>query len=380
MKYYIIAGEPSGDLHGSELVKQLLNIDNNIQIRGWGGNKMKECGVVITKHIRELAFMGFVEVAKNIGKIKKNFTFAKKDILAYNPDAVILIDYPGFNLRIAKFLKKHNIPVFYYIAPQAWAWKTSRVYSIKKYVDKLFVILPFEKDFFSRYGIPTVYEGHPLKEIIDRYKINYSDAQREQFLKNLGITKDNKIVAILPGSRKQEIEKKLPIMLSATEKYKQNKEIVFIVAATTNLSADIYKKYLNSYPYVKIVWDKSYEVLINSYAAMVTSGTATLETALFGIPEVVCYKAGALSYHIAKHIIKVDYISLVNLILNKSAVNELIQDDCSTEILQKELSSLLFDKYYRKSLNNDYNQLNKMLGDSGIIKRIANQVINETKK
>ncbi len=372
MKYYIVSGEPSGDLHGAELIKNIKQIDKSAEFRGWGGDLMAKEGMTLTKHIKDLAFMGFVEVLKNIATIKKNFDFIKKDILNYSPDAVILIDYPGFNLRLAKFLKEKGLTVIYYIAPQAWAWKKNRVKTIKKYIDRLFVILPFEKDFFSSYGIQVTYEGHPLKEIIDNYLKDYDESKKNIFRKELNIDNDEKIVALLPGSRIQEVEKKLPVMLSVAEHFES---FTFVVAASPTIEDNIYQKHLTGHPNVKVVKNKTYELLANSYAALVTSGTATLETALFGVPQIVCYKSGNLSYQIAKRIIKVNYISLVNLINNNLTVKEMIQHDCEPLPLLPEVEKLLKDKNYRNKIFDGYKALYNKLGSGDIVKKIASQMV-----
>ncbi len=372
MKYYIVSGEPSGDLHGAELLKNIKQIDKNAEFRGWGGDLMKQEGMTLTKHIRDLAFMGFVEVVKNLKTIKKNFGSIQKDIVAYAPDAVILIDYPGFNLRLAKFLKAKGFTVLYYIAPQAWAWKKNRVKTLKKYIDRLFVILPFEKDFFSSFDIPVTYEGHPLKEIIGNFQKKYTTQQQEQFRASLGCRPDCKIVALLPGSRLQEIEKKLPVMLSVTRYFP---EYQFVVAASPTIDLHLYRQWVQKYDNIKLVTNRTYELLTNAYAALVTSGTATLETALFNVPQIVCYKSGNLSYQIAKRIIKVRYISLVNLINNKLTVKEMIQNDCEPAPLLSELKQLLENPHYRKDILAGYKQLQQQLGETDIVKRIASQMV-----
>ena len=377
MKYYIVSGEPSGDLHGAELVKNIKLIDKDAKIRGWGGDLMKEQGVEITKHIRDLAFMGFVEVLKNLPTLKKNFDFIKNDIDNFNPDAVILIDYPGFNLRLAKYLKLKGYTVIYYIAPQAWAWKKSRVKTIKKYIDRLFVILPFEKEFFSSYGIQVTYEGHPLNEIISNYLKNYSPEKSEKFRQNLKIGENDKIIALLPGSRMQEIEKKLPVMLDVSKHFKGYK---FIVAASSSIPQSVYENFIYGYDNIILVYNRTYELLANSYAALVTSGTATPETALFGVPQIVCYKSGNLSYHIAKRIIKVKYISLVNLINDSLTVKEMIQHSCEVEPLLPEVKKLLEDTEYRNKISEGYKNLKNKLGSGNIVKSIAAQMVMITKQ
>ena len=379
MKYYIVAGEPSGDLHGSLLVKNIKEIDSSAVFRGWGGDNMKNEGVEITKHIRDLAFMGFVEVAKNILTIKKNFNFIKKDIVSYNPDAVILIDYPGFNLRLTKFLKQHGFAVIYYIAPQVWAWKQSRVNIIKRYVDKLFVILPFEKEFFAHFGINVVYEGHPLKEVVVRYLQDYTAEKKSSFFRDAGVDESKKVVAVLPGSRVQEVSKKLPVMAEAASKFSDDYQ--FVVAVSSNVPENIYAEVLKDYPFLKTVTDKTFDLLTNSYAAVVTSGTATLETAIFGVPQIVCYKAASnISYQIAKRVVKVKYISLVNLINDAPTVKELIQDDCSPSVLMNELNLLLSNRDYREKILDGYRVLHQKLGSGDVVRRVAAQMVAVVKQ
>ncbi|MFN4122066.1 MAG: lipid-A-disaccharide synthase [Flavobacteriales bacterium] len=358
MRYYLIAGEESGDLHGSNLIRELKKLDVHAEFSAWGGDRMKAQGANLVKHIRDLAFMGFVEVLMNIKTIVRNINFCKQDLLTQKPDVLILIDYPGFNLRIAKFAHKNGIKVFYYISPQLWAWKASRVKIIKKYVDELFVILPFEKDFYQKYNYPVHFVGHPLLDAIENFKPNQQ--QQQSNVKN--------IVALLPGSRKQEIETMLPEMLKLCNRF-PNYE--FIICGTKNYGEDNYRKFSNNFP-VKIVIGKTYEILAQAKVALVTSGTATLETALFQVPQVVCYKAGRLSYLIAKSLIKVKYISLVNLILDKQAIKELIQDKMNHLEMEKELRFLLDENSEaRKKLIFDYTELREKLGGQGASERTA---------
>jgi lipid-A-disaccharide synthase len=361
MKYYIIAGEASGDLHGSNLIAELKNHDPDADFRVWGGDKMASKGAVVVKHIRDLAFMGFIEVIANIRTIYSNLRFCKKDILEYNPDAVILIDYPGFNLEIAKFLKGKKIKVIYYISPQVWAWKKSRVHTIKKVVDKLIVILPFEKQFFKEFDIDAEFAGHPLL-----------DALPEQQSSDVYMHDKKPVVALLPGSRKQEIKKVLPVMLSIVNDFP---EIEFVLAGVHSIGLKYYSEIVKDLP-VKIEIDRTYEVLAKSRAALVTSGTATLETALIGIPEVVCYKAGVISYTIARKLIQVKYISLVNLIMDKLIVKELIQNDLNRQTLRGELNNLLNNQKYRETMLLDYKRLKDTLGGKGASLRAAT-VINK---
>ena len=350
MKYYIIAGEASGDLHGSNLIKELVKTDSNTDIRCWGGNKMELAGAVLVKHYRDLAFMGFTEVIKNLPTIFKNIAFCKKDILAYKPDVLILIDYPGFNLRIAKWAKQQKIKVVYYISPQIWAWKENRVHAIKRDVDKMLVILPFEKDFYKKFDVEVTYVGHPLAEGINNFT---SD--------NPGLRKE-KIVAVLPGSRKQEISVKLPIMLQVAENFP---DYNFVVAKAPGVEDAFYEQYLQLYKNVSSVTDQTYNLLAKSAAAMVTSGTATLETALFKVPQIICYKGGKISYEIAKRLIKIKYIGLVNLIMNKEVVKELIQDELNVKNLVAELKLLLEDDDRINKIKKDYDNLFNLLQGSG---------------
>ena len=361
MNYYIIAGEASGDLHASNLIKSLKALDANASFRCWGGDLMKEQGAEIVKHFRDLAFMGFTEVLMNIRTIFKNINFCKSDILKYKPDVLILVDYPGFNLRIAEFANANGIKVFYYISPQVWAWKQSRVNKIKKIVDKMFVILPFEKEFYQRFDYKVDFVGHPLLDAVTNYA-NESDSL------DLEITKP--IIALLPGSRKQEIASMLPLMLSMRVHYP---DYLFVVAGAPSQT----KEYYNTFFFdenIKIVFGKTYQLLQMSQAALVTSGTATLETALFGVPEVVCYKGGKISYAIAKQLIKVKYISLVNLIMDKEIVKELIQDELNEKNLKVELDKL-FQSGTRNKLLADYLELKEKLGGSGASQKTAELMI-----
>ncbi|MBK7123148.1 MAG: lipid-A-disaccharide synthase [Chitinophagaceae bacterium] len=354
MKYYIIAGEASGDLHGSNLIKAKKK-DAAAGIRCWGGDKMQSAGATLVKHYKDLAFMGFLEVIKNLPAILKNMRFCKADILQYKPTALILIDYPGFNLRIAKWAKEQGIPVIYYISPQVWAWKENRVKLIKKCVDKMLVILPFEKDFYAKWNYEVEYVGHPLVEVVEEFLNN------EQGTRNIEQGSKNTI-ALLPGSRQQEILKKLPIMLEVAKHFPAYQ---FVVAKAPGLDEHFYAALLAPYKNVSSVVNKTYELLVLSKAALVTSGTATLETALFGVPEVICYKGSAFSYQIAKRLIKIKYIGLVNLIMDKEVVKELIQDELTVENLKHELNLLLSDETKKLQLQEDYTSLKNLLGKGG---------------
>ena len=355
MKYYIISGEASGDLHGSNLIKELKKRDVAADIRCWGGDKMQAAGATLVKHYKELAFMGFLEVIKNLGTILKNIRFCKDDILQYKPAALILIDYPGFNLRIAKWAKEQEIPVIYYISPQVWAWKENRVKLIKNCVDKMLVILPFEKDFYKKWNYEVEYVGHPLVEVVDDFLNSELQTTNHK-------SQTTNIIALLPGSRQQEILKKLPIMLEVAKHFP---EYQFVVAKAPGLDESFYAELLNPYSNVSSVVNKTYELLVQSKAALVTSGTATLETALFAVPEVICYKGSAFSYEIAKRLIKIKFIGLVNLIMDKEVVKELIQDELTVENLKRELNLLLTDVKKQAQLKSDYSALKNLLSKGG---------------
>ena len=369
-KFYIIAGEPSGDLHASNLMQAILDERSNTDFRFWGGEKMNAIQKGMAKHIKDLAFMGFLEVVLNLRTILRNISFCKKDILAYQPDALILVDYPGFNLRIAKWAKKHDIKVYYYISPQIWAWKQNRVYKIKELVDKMYVILPFEKDFYKRFDFDVEYVGHPLLDEIAKFV--FSDS-RLSFLDRNQL--DNRaIIAVLPGSRKQEVSVKLPIMLAAVKGYVNHQ---IIVAGAPTLSKEFYASIDDS---VSVIFNETYEIMANARAAIVTSGTATLEAALFKVPEVICYKGSNISYSIAKRLIKVKYISLVNLILDQEVVKELIQHECTSENIQLELDKIINDENYRQMLIDKYNELEEMLGGGGASKKVAQSLFKTLSK
>lgn len=363
MRYYIIAGEASGDLHASNMMKELALLDSNADFRCWGGDKMKKQGGVLVKHYKDLAFMGFFEVLKNLKTILNNIKICKKDIIQYKPDAIILIDYPGFNLQIAKFAYKKNIRVFYYISPQVWAWKQSRVHLIKKVVHKMFVILPFEKEFYARFNYEVAFVGHPL---LDAMEDSGMLLNNEMFRKNYHF--DNRpIVALLPGSRLQEVEKMLSVMLKVT---KHDDNYQFVVCAVSTIDLNIYQEICKGHD-VKIVINDTYNILNNAYAALVTSGTATLETALFNVPQVVCYNANRFSYIIAKNIIKLKFISLVNLIMDKQVITELIQKDLNIKNLKIEFQNITNNASKRKEILDNYKKLHSKLGGSGASKKTA---------
>ncbi len=370
MKYYIIAGEASGDLHGSNLIKELKQLDRSAAIRCWGGDKMQAAGGELIKHYRELAFMGFTEVIMNLRTIFRNLAFCKEDILQYRPDALILIDYPGFNLRIAKWAKEQGLKVIYYISPQVWAWKEGRVKTMKECIDKMLVILPFEKDYYkNKWSWEVEYVGHPLVEEVNRQLA--SGSYREGNYEKLS---ENSIIALLPGSRKQEIMKKLPVMLEVSKSFAGYQ---FIVAKAPGVEETFYDELLKSYSNVSYVSNQTYNLLMQAKAALVTSGTATLETALFGVPEVVCYKGSYLSYQIGRRLVKVKYISLLNLIMDKLVVKELIQDQLTVDNLKAELQELLMNEDRKKQLQKDYKALKNLLSEGGNASAKAAQLIVE---
>ena len=367
MKYYIIAGEASGDLHAANLMKALKKKDPQADFRFWGGDLMQDVGGTMVKHYKELAFMGFIEVVMNLRTILKNITLCKKDITNYNPDVIIFVDYPGFNLRIAKWAKTEGYKTHYYISPQIWAWKEGRIKDIKRDVDAMYVILPFEKEFYEdKHNFPVHFVGHPLIDAIaQKQLINPSDFKAEFNLDN------RPIIALLPGSRKQEISKMLEVMLSVTKDFK---DYQFVIAGAPSQDAAFYSKFTKKQN-VNLVMNRTYDILSLATAALVTSGTATLETALFKVPEVVCYKGSTISYQIAKRVINLEYISLVNLIMDKPVVKELIQGDFNTKTLKKELSIIL-DDTNRQNLFLDYYDLEKKLGGAGASDKTAQLIVD----
>jgi lipid-A-disaccharide synthase len=371
MKYYIIAGEASGDLHGSNLMKALYGHDPSAEIRFWGGDLMQKAGGTLVKHYRDLAFMGFVEVVMNLKTILQNITFCKADIEQFQPDVLIFIDYPGFNMRIAKWAKKKGIPTHYYIAPQIWAWKENRIKHIKRDFDKLYVILPFEKDFFEKkHQFPVDFVGHPLLDAIA-----HREKQDEVKFRNENGLSNKPIIALLPGSRKQEIKKMLKVMLSVTKEFI---DYEFVIAGAPSLDFEFYKPFI-ALQNVTFLSNKTYDLLSHATAAMVTSGTATLETALFKVPEVVCYKGSWASYQIAKRIITLKYISLVNLIMDEAVVTELIQDQCNTQNIKTELQKLLAPESRNKMLEK-YQELAQKLGGGGASERTAKGIVASIRK
>ncbi len=368
MKYYIIAGEASGDLHGANLMKALYKEDPNANIRFWGGDLMQNVGGTLVKHYRDLAFMGFVEVLFHLRTILNNIKICKKDIVDFQPDVLIFIDYPGFNLRIAKWAKPLGIKTHYYISPQIWAWKESRITEIKRDVDKMFVILPFEKDFYEKkHHFLVEFVGHPLIDAIHKHPAIDASVFRKENQLN-----EKPIIAILPGSRKQEITKMLSVMLSVVNDFP---DYQFVIAGAPSQEFSFYKDFITQ-ENIKFVSNKTYDLLSNATAALVTSGTATLETALFKIPEVVCYKGSWISYQIAKRIITLKYISLVNLIMDEEVVTELIQDDCNSKRIREELKKIT-EPNYRQNLLGKYELLELKLGGIGASEKTAKLIVSD---
>lgn len=372
MKYYIIAGEASGDLHGANLIASLKKKDSRAKIRAWGGNLMKKQGATLVKHYRDLAFMGFVEVLLHLRTILRNLRFCKRDIMRFKPDAIILIDYPGFNMKIAKFAHKHGIKVYYYISPQVWAWKKRRVHTIKEVVDKMLVILPFEKDFYDEYRVDAHFVGHPLLDELS--KVRYIN--KNNFVRQNKLNSKKEIIALLPGSRKQEVGRMLEVMLKVVDKFP---EYQFVIGCAPSLPEEYYKSLIVN-ENVQLVFNKTYQLLQVASAALVTSGTATLETALFYVPEVVCYKGNKISYLIAKNLIKVKYISLVNLIMDKPVVKELIQNDLTPENVEAELKQLLTNHKVQRQLLDDYEDLRYKLGNAGASNNAATIIFDDLNK
>ena len=361
MRYFIIAGEASGDLHGSNLVREICQLDGHAEIQGWGGDLMQGAGVKVLKHYRELAFMGFAEVLLNLRTILRNLELCKEQIKSFNPDVVILVDYPGFNLRMARFAHESGFRVHYYISPQIWAWKQSRIEIIRKYVHRMMVILPFEKPFYEKLGYQVDFVGHPLLDAVgNSYSFDKGSDRRP-------------VVALLPGSRKQEISAMLPLMVATAQKFPDHR---FVIAAAPSIPKDFYESF-NPDGFVEIVYGNTYGLLTAARAALVTSGTATLETALFQVPQVVCYRGNAISYHIARWLVKVKYISLVNLVMDSECVTELIQHKLNLRNMEDELRKILSDSIERSRLLNDYGRLNQMLGGKGASKRAASIIFDD---
>ena len=367
MKYYIIAGEASGDLHGSNLIKALKKKDASAEIRCWGGDLMEKAGGKLAKHYKDMAFMGFLEVIMNIPTIFKNISYCKEDIKMFNPDVVIFIDFSGFNLRIAKWAKQNGFRTSYYISPQIWASREGRIKKIKRDIENMYVILPFEKEFYEKkHGYPVQFVGHPLIDAIENTPVE----DNATFRNENGLDLEKPIIALLPGSRKQEVQKMLEVMLSVKNDFT---DFQFVIAGAPSLPDEFYEPFLKGNE-VNYVSNKTYSLLKHSHAALVTSGTATLETALFGIPQVVCYKGNWISYQIAKRIITLDFISLVNLIMGREVVKELIQSDLTSKNLKKELSKII-DGPERERILSDYKLLKEKLGGIGASQLAAKLIV-----
>ena len=373
MRYYIIAGEASGDLHGSNLIKGIREIDSSAQIRCWGGDLMKEAGAELVKHYKEGAIMGFVEVVANLGKLAKNLNDCKNDIINHNPDVVVLIDYPGFNFRIAKFAKERGMRVFYYIAPKVWAWKEKRVHKLKKYVDRLFIIFPFEIEYFKKWGIDAIYRGNPLLDSVDNH--SSSEESKEAFEQRCGIGSAEKTVALLAGSRRSEIKYLLPRMMQVAGRYPEYR---FLMACAPSMEREFYEGIIgNKCSNIKLLFGETYSILRHSDAAIISSGTASLEAALIGVPQVVCYGGNEISYQIARSVVKLKYISLANLIMDKGLFKELIQHDCTPQKISAELDNLLGNSAYREKMLADYMDVRNILGGKGASAKVASAMIEE---
>ncbi len=376
MRYFIIAGEASGDLHGSNLIKGIREMDKEAQIRCWGGDLMKEAGAELIRHYKEGAIMGFVEVVANLGKLAKNLQDCKNDIVKYNPDAVILIDYPGFNFRIAKFAKERGMRVFYYIAPKVWAWKEKRVHKLKKYVDRLFIIFPFEIEYFKKWGIDAIYRGNPLLDSVDNH--SSSEESKEAFEQRCGIGSAEKTVALLAGSRRSEIKYLLPRMMQVAGRYSEYR---FLMACAPSMEREFYEGIIgNKCSNIKLLFGETYSILRHSDAAIISSGTASLEAALIGVPQVVCYGGNEISYQIARSVVKLKYISLANLIMDKGLFKELIQHDCTPQKISAELDNLLCNSAYREKMLADYRDVRNILGGKGASAKVASAMIEELEK
>lgn len=361
MRYYIIAGEASGDLHGSNLIKEIHKQDGHAEIRCWGGDRMQAAGADLVKHYRELAFMGFVEVIKHLGIILDNIKFCKQDILSFKPDVLVLIDYPGFNMRIAEWAKKQGFKIVWYISPQVWAWKAGRVEKLRRDVNKMLVILPFEVEFYRQRNFEVIYVGHPLVEMVENEKMNVPAVSLST----------RPIIALLPGSRKQEIQQKLPEMLKMVKHFPDHQ---FIIAQAPSMPDEVYKEWIGDES-VLLAKGQTYNLLKQAQVALVTSGTATLETALFGVPQIVCYRGNSVSFWLAKKLVKIKYISLVNLIMDKPVIKELIQDDLNEAMLKTELNRILNDKEYRENMLHEYDTLWTALGNHPASAAAAKEII-----
>jgi lipid-A-disaccharide synthase len=369
LKYFVIAGEASGDLHGANLIKSLKKEDPDAEFLAWGGDLMEAAGAKVLKHFKELAFMGFLVVIQNIRTILGNEKLCKSQIAAFKPDAIIFIDYPGFNLRIAKWAKKNHFKTLYYISPKVWAWKQSRAWAIKKNIDKLYVIFPFEVPFYKEYDYDVEFVGHPLMDAIAQFQ-NHSQTF-ESFTTENNIS-NKPIIAVLPGSRNDEIRHMLPTMLETAKSFP---EYQFVIAGAPSQDVEFYYQIAKTRN-LKIVFGKTYDLLNHSTAGLITSGTATLETALFNVPQIVCYAGNRISYEVASRLIKVKYISLVNLVLDAEVVKEFIQKDLNVHTTTTELKNILYKKEYRQNMLNEYEKLRIELGQAGASARTAKLMLN----
>lgn len=367
MKYYLIAGEASGDQHASKIMEKLKQNDPKFEFRFFGGNLMKQQSGTLVKHYKEMSYMGLWEVVKNLGKIKENLKLCKEDIIKWKPDVVILIDYPGFNLKIAKFAKNNNFKVVYYISPKVWVWKTSRVKIIKKYIDKMYVIFPFEVDFYKKFNYDVSFLGNPTLETVYEHKQNKID--REEFKITNNLT-DKPIIALLPGSRVQEISKILPVMCNIIDEFT---DFQFVVAGVSFVEKELYTNIVQD-KNIKVVFDDTFNLLRMSQVAVVASGTATLETAIFNVPQVVCYKTSKLSYRVGKAVVKTKYFSLVNILMQKQVVVELLQNNLEQDIID-ELKKLTTDKVYNSEMLSNYKALSDLLGEPGVSGKISNDIV-----
>ncbi len=378
MKYYLIAGEASGDLHASNLMRALKARDAEAEFRFFGGDLMQAVGGTLVKHYRDLAYMGFVQVALHAGAIIKGMKQCKEDIVAWEPDVVILVDYPGFNLSIAKYVKTHTrIPVYYYISPKIWAWKEYRIKDIRRYVDELFSILPFEVPFFAGHDYPIHYVGNPCVDAVAEFKAEYWET-REEFCVRHGLNPQLPVVALLAGSRKQEIKDNLPIMLAATKHFKG---FQWVIAGAPGIAEEMYRRF--DIQGAKVIFSETYPLLTHSYAAMVTSGTATLETALFRVPQVVCYyvKFGKVVSWLRGLVLKVEHISLVNLVADFAVVRELVADGMNERELKEELDQLLLDDFYRSRMLREYDEMVlRPLGEAGASEHAATKMFELLRK
>lgn len=376
MRYFLIAGEASGDLHGSNLIKGIRSVDPNAQIRCWGGDLMQEAGAELVRHYKEGAIMGFVEVIANLGKLARNLQDCKNDIINYNPDVVVLIDYPGFNFRIAQFAKERGLRVFYYIAPKVWAWKEKRVHRLKKYVDRLFIIFPFEIEYFKKWGIDAIYNGNPLLDSVDNHPS--ATETKEEFCKRADILPDRTTVALLAGSRRGEIKYLLPRMIEVA---KGCPSYQFLLACAPSVDLELYKGIIGKKcSNIKLLVGETYSILRHSDAAIINSGTASLEAALIGVPQVVCYGGNEISYQIARMVVKLKYISLANLIMDKGLFKELIQHSCTPDLISQELEQLLHNREYRSRMMQDYADVRTVLGGAGASAKVARAMTEELKK